>query len=274
MNYEGEFIMTVLGKFNKKAFKKPAIIITLIIIIIYLIFKPPFIFFDRYTDISLINFISNFHFTYSKRLEVNLMDGEDKKLRYFKNLKYLNVQNANDLSFLYNMKGLEELHLRKNPYGKGNPSDFVPLFKLKNLKYFRGVGLEHLTDLSNFLNMKDLREFDLWSMDIDNSNMNIISKMTQLESLGLVNNKIEDYALLKNLINLKELQLRGSNISDLSIISNMECLEILAIDKTEVTDFSLVFSLSKLKDLYVDENALTEDEINLLENKGVNVYER
>jgi hypothetical protein len=32
--------------------------------------------------------------------------------------------------------------------------------------------------------------------------------------------------------------------------------------------------LSKLKDLYVDENALTEDEITMLEKKGVNVYER
>lgn len=249
-------------------FKKIMITVTVVVAVIVLIIKPPFVIMGKYYSLSL----SNFYCTYSKRIRVNLRDGEEKKLRHFKYLKFLHVQNADDLSFLYEMKDLEELHLQNGSIMiTANPTDFTPLFELDNLKIFWGASLKHLTDLSGFLEMKKLKELALWSIEIDKTNMAIIGEMVQLERLDLFFVETEDFTPLKNLVNLKILYLQGTNISDLSVISDMQNLETLNLQETELTDFSPILALPALKELYVDEGDLSDEQLIQFRSKGVNV---
>ena len=84
-------------------------------------------------------------------------------------------------------------------------------------------------------NLNEIKIFNLWGYDIEN--INIISKMHNLEILSLSVNKISTLKPLKNCFKLKELYLRKNNISSLKEIDylkNLQCLKILRLEENPI----------------------------------------
>lgn len=84
-------------------------------------------------------------------------------------------------------------------------------------------------------NLNEIKIFNLWGYDIEN--INIISKMHNLEILSLSVNKISTLKPLKNCFKLKELYLRKNNISSLKEINylkNLKCLKILRLEENPI----------------------------------------
>ena len=87
-------------------------------------------------------------------------------------------------------------------------------------------------------NLNEIKIFNLWGYDIEN--INIISKMHNLEILSLSVNKISTLKPLKNCFKLKELYLRKNNISSLKEIDylkNLQCLKILRLEENPICKF-------------------------------------
>jgi len=102
-------------------------------------------------------------------------------------------------------------------------------------------------------NLNEIKIFNLWGYDIEN--INIISKMHNLEILSLSVNKISTLKPLKNCFKLKELYLRKNNISSLKEIDylkNLQCLKILRLEENPICKFKnyTIYILNVLPNLY------------------------
>ena len=102
-------------------------------------------------------------------------------------------------------------------------------------------------------NLNEIKIFNLWGYDIEN--INIISKMHNLEILSLSVNKISTLKPLKNCFKLKELYLRKNNISSLKEIDylkNLQCLKILRLEENPICKFKNYtnYILNVLPNLY------------------------
>ncbi len=121
-----------------------------------------------------------------------------------------------------------------------------------------------------FLKLNSLNDFTFENCDFENADL--IASL-KLNSLSLVNCRINNYSFLKlfknlekltiingeipiaiinSLTNLKYLQLSYSNITNCDDI-NIKSLEELYIDNTNIHDFNFLNSLLKLKRLSIDE---------------------
>lgn len=160
-------------------------------------------------------------------------------------------------------------------YNNESDSSFIFLEELSKFKNLKTITLRNgyiFNDNYNiFLNLNNLSEFVFENCEFEN--VDLIASL-KLESLFLINCKIESYSFINVLENLEELsiingsieieklnmlnhlkylQISYSNITG-STELNINTLEELYIDNTNINNFNFLNSLLNLKRISVDEN--------------------
>lgn len=148
----------------------------------------------------------------------------------------LRKKNISDLSFLNNLKDLENLDLSFNKIA--NISPLKRLIRLKSLwlstnelcdkladsfigSLSRYVLGDRKSEMNSLSNLEELELLDLSHNDI--SNISFISSLSNLTILNISKNKVIDLSPLENLKNINLLDLSDNNIKDLRPI--LDCIE-------------------------------------------------
>lgn len=148
---------------------------------------------DLETDITdLVLSVTDIE-TYFFRQRTGQRIGNIDGIQYFKNLKYLELDN-NEID------------------------DLTPIQDLVKLEYLRIVN-NHLTDISP---INKLTEMDYLCLDKNCiSNISAISNLTRIRFLSLNHNRIENISAIPKLTKLQKLWLRHNYISDISSIEGV-----------------------------------------------------
>ncbi len=156
------------------------------------------------------------------------------KLRYAKNLEYLNLKRnqIRDLEPVSKLDHLEELNLEHNNV---NNNDIEPIH-----------GLEQL------------RKLDLRSNNI--GYFIVLKDLDNLEELYLGFNNIKYIKSLSNLSNLKHLNLRYNRVSNISPLSDLDRLEVVDLHNNEIEGMiGGLPGLENLKKVDIEENYIDTD---------------
>lgn len=192
-------------------------------------------------------------------------------LKKLSNLKYLDVM-CNNIDDLTEIGGLTQLEMLR--FGGGEryekPTDYSPLKNLKNIKYFMGLGVYGLNDLTLFEDM-DFVYFELTATDIQNG-LDVICEKENLLNLNLYRCTAEDFSPIGKCIKLKYLELSGTNVTDLSFLENLKELEYLGISNINSEDYSVLLELPSLKYLVSGGCNIPDKIINELTEKGMEIY--
>ena len=130
-------------------------------------------------------------------------------LEHALNLEHLDLYMhlISDLRPLERLTKLRSLWLAGNKIANIRPLTNLPLEELD-------LGGNPITDFAPLAELTSLTRLDFWGNGLGNSNLSIITGLTQLTQLDLRNNQISDVTTLTKLVNLKKLQLKGNPISD------------------------------------------------------------
>ncbi len=123
--------------------------------------------------------------------------------------------------------------------------------KITSLEF--GVNIKNIEGIQYFSNLKSL---DLSFNKIEE--ITLLQGLKQLEKINLENNKIEDISALKELTNLKELNLRDNLITDLNPLKGLTKLESLSLQGNLISDITQLGNLVNLVYLSVGENQISE----------------
>lgn len=249
----------------------------------YAVFDTPY----RFLDFN--GYYFNFP-NYSRRIEYSrkmlaasdetdaLTSSDLKHLKEMPYLRHLCLTNndIDDLTEIGKLTQLEGLYIGGEKRFHGDkevykiPEDYSPLKNLTNLRFFAGLGLSNLNDLTVFENSDDLLLFVLTGTDIQKG-LDIICSNESLTVLDLSGCTADDYSPVGNCKNLQVLYLRGSNAKDLSFLRNLTNLKILDIDDISAQDYAVLLELPSLEyvRMYVDD--LPDEIPEKLEEKGVEV---
>lgn len=192
-------------------------------------------------------------------------------LKQMPNLRYVDVtrNNIDDITTIGELTQLEGL-----AFGGGDklikPKDYSPLKNLINLKYFEGLGLYELNDLTIFENMNKLEYFELTAADIQ-TGLDIICEKENLLSLNLFRCNAEDFSPIGKCDKLKILYLSETNVTDLSFLKDLSELEHLDIDNVNAEDYLPLLELPKLNKLCAENTDIPNYIVNKLAAKGVDV---
>lgn len=190
-------------------------------------------------------------------------------LKDMPNLKHLCLHNVPDLTEIGEVTTLEGLYFGgADKFEK--PKDFTPLKNLTDLKYFTGLGLNDLNDLTVFENADDLLFFELTYADIQKG-LDVIGSKDDLTILWLSFCTADDFSPIGNCKNLKVLYLNDTNVNDLSFLKNLTGLEKLNISGTNAEDYSVLLEMPSLTNLSAREGAIPDDILEKLEEKGVEI---
>ncbi|MCH5349598.1 MAG: hypothetical protein J1E40_09760 [Oscillospiraceae bacterium] len=185
------------------------------------------------------------------------------------NLKHLCMHSITDLTAIGEVTTLEGLYFGgADQFDK--PKDFTPLKNLTNLKYFVGLGLNDLNDLTVFENADDLMFFELTYADIQKG-LDVIGSKNDLTILWLSFCTADDFSPIGNCKNLKVLYLNDTNVNDISFLKNLTGLEKLNISGTNAEDYSVLLEMPSLTNLSAREGAIPDDILEKLEEKGVEI---
>lgn len=91
----------------------------------------------------------------------------------------------------------------------------------------------------------------------------------QLLRLDISNNKIIDISELSHLTLLNELYLADNQVSFIDALGYMTHLRIVDLSKNDIDDISPLFGLEQLEFLNVVGNAIPDEQIGILEKKGI-----
>jgi internalin A len=123
------------------------------------------------------------------------------------------------------------------------------LKKLKALNLARpGVTVDYL-DPCIFPHLTGLHELFLGPGKL--SDISVLAKLENLESLRASMNKVSDISPLSGLKKLDRLDLGRTEVKDIKPLSGLENLTELMLDHTKVTDIAPLASLEKLKTLSI-----------------------
>lgn len=81
--------------------------------------------------------------------------------------------------------------------------------------------------------------------------LQLIGKLSYLESLSLVYQPVSDVSALNNLVLLKELNLAGTKVTSLEALTEMPSLEVLNLQHTQIKDLHPLENLPRLKTVTV-----------------------
>jgi len=107
----------------------------------------------------------------------------------------------------------------------------------------------------------------LVEMNLSDSDIKDIGRLTSLESLSLSDNNITSIAPLASLTRLTSLQISNNEISDLSPVKNMTSLKTLYISGNPITDFSPLYGLTSLKTLIMTDIDISEEKLGELQEE-------
>jgi len=244
---------------NKKIWFLLAIIFVLSILV-YMYKKPVIMFLGREYKM---------YFVHTTKLDLKsspLREGEEEKLRYFKNLKSLNFRTStvNNLNFLNEMNYLENLHI-----GGVFNDDFTPLSNQKGLKKLSIRS--NINDLSFLNNMKDLEQFILSSGGyLDKIQIERITNLKKLKGLELRYCKLETFSPVNNCEELEHLGFWKVKVNGTVDFSKLTDVKILNIVETDI-DVEQILLMGNLEKVFIAEDQFSETDIKKLENKGIEV---
>ena len=216
---------------------------------------------DKYDDI----YADTAHYTN------NLTSDDLGKLKNLPDLKHLSInQNSiTDLTEIGKLTQLEGLYCGAGDrYDK--PKDFTPLRNLTNLKYFSGLALYDLNDLTVFENTNDLLLFQLTGAYIQNG-LDVICSKRNLTVLALGGCKSDDFSPIGNCKNLKALFLYDTNVDDLNFLKNLINLEKIDIQGTNAVNYSVLLEMPSLTHIKAYEDTIPEDIYEKLIKKGIHI---
>ena len=154
---------------------------------------------------------------------------------------------------------LTELNVSNNAIGDNNKA----ILKMKQLASLdiSNTQINSIKIINDFVNsFEEGSETELKSLNVSLNHINNIDgleKITTLESLYIANNKIKDISKIKSLENLKLLNVSSNEIKDISAIKDISTIRTLNISKNQIKDISSVnsritsldFSGNKVKDI-------------------------
>lgn len=133
---------------------------------------------------------------------------------------------------------------------------------------------------TSITNLDFLKEFDKLEYlhvacyaDCPIRNIPSLKNIQKLSYVELINIEIENLAIFSELTNIEMLTVLPINtkIHDISGIKNLQKLRYLAITGLECEDHSVLFELPNLTYLKINNGVLTQEEMEILEGKGVKV---
>jgi len=121
-----------------------------------------------------------------------------------------------------------------------------------NLSY-KGLTSEELEPLKHFTNLTTLYLEGNQINDLTH-----IKTLTGLKSLSLASNKINDITPLQDLKNLLELDLSNNHIKNISSLSSMSDISRLNLGANEISDINSLSGLTNLRTLELDNNNISD----------------
>lgn len=190
-------------------------------------------------NLEFLRFFPNLH-----RLVVRLAPGGSiKGIRHVKDIKSLTISDTSfelDITPLTQCRQLEELTMGEHGIAASFTGD-ESLRELTSLKtlMIHGPNGKHINSKASAVDVS-------WIKD-----------MTQLESLGLMGNLVEDITPIFRMKNLKILDISYCRVKSLAGVEAMEQLVMLLAEGNGISDISPVVGLKNLQILDVSECALT-----------------
>ena len=114
-----------------------------------------------------------------------------------------------------------------------------------------------ISDLQIFSGMTNLSVFMASSNNI--TDLSPLKNMSRLEELFVMSNNITDISVLYNFSQLKIVRLDGNQISDISVLSKLHRLQIIGLDKNKIQDFTPLQGFDELKSLNTNFNPVDLD---------------
>lgn len=214
--------------------------------------------------------------------EVELGQGDLKKLSKFKNLYSLRLKNCTltvqDLSGM-NLSELVTLQLKNcgltdEQFATLDFSampDLLTVDVSENGELTKVDGLATLAESLTDLNISDtgIREFQwlskfvklesLYANRVGLNDTALLEGMIYLRWLGLGGNGISDLSGLKNTSKLEEVDLSGNKLSDVSVLSrSVAVLRVVHLESNALSDLTPLSEAMNLEEVYVDENGLQD----------------
>lgn len=116
----------------------------------------------------------------------------------------------------------------------------------------------------------------LYLMSENLTNIEPLTKCTEVRELILSGNHITTLEPLKNMLSLKKLYLAHTPITDLHVLTNLEHLQFLNINRTKVKDCTQLAKLPSLKELDMHETEIVEytalSQCKSLETLSISIY--
>lgn len=209
---------------------------------------------------------------YYNRIDCDNLTSKDLTvLKQLPNLLYVDVtgNNIDDITTIGELTQLEGLG-----FGGGDmhtkPKDYSPLKNLTNLKYFEGLGLYELNDLTIFENLDNLEYFELTAADIK-TGLDVICEKENLLDLNLFRCTAEDFSPIGKCAKLKILYLSETNVNDLSFLKDLTELEQLFIENIKAEDYSVLLEMPQLNHVFIRDTEIPQEIIEKLTQKGVEI---
>ena len=107
---------------------------------------------------------------------------------------------------------------------------------------------------------------------LQNSDLEALCTLTNLENLSISDNAITDVSPIANLPKLTSLQLSNNNVTDVSPLSGLESLKTLYLDGNPVDDLTPLYQLQNLRTLSMKSVSVTDRELTALEEALPDCY--
>lgn len=186
-------------------------------------------------------------------------------IQHLKNLKYLSLSDAREISNLdplSELNNLEYLDLSYNNIKSLNAISHLTNLKELNISNNPIEDIEYLSNLNNLVNIS-LRNTNI-------SDLSPLSYLRDIRNLDLSGNSLEDISILRNLTNMTGLRLNDNELSNIDALSNMNYLWRLSLGENEIHDLSPLSEMKNLVRLDIHSNKINN--LNKLSNLTKLVY--
>ena len=126
---------------------------------------------------------------------------------------------------------------------------YSALYHAKRNKSFTCPGFP-LNTQNEWLEISDLRSLNIWKNKIDN--IDFINKFHNLSELKIEEKAIKDISPLKRFSKLRTFALENTQVANLSVLANMEIKNLRLFNNINIKDYSPIYEIKGLEDLYVD----------------------
>ncbi len=165
-----------------------------------------------------------------------------------------------------------DINERSGYTGPGGENDFIngseimdyerSFYNMIKIKEYGNVNIEFPTYY-----LEDFEEFEMAYYGLES--LDGVEFCTHIKILDASNNFISDLENLWDLAFLEELYLANNQIGYIDVLSNLSNLKILDISGNQVDDISPLLGLDHLEFVNLSGNLIPENQIKILEDKGI-----